>query len=715
MAKRQARKNSQRTERSLEKCQQFQKIAEHANQQAKIPDITDKILHIPDPKWLTRASRKLTRSEQTLLSFMLYENIADTTLNAEDTNICIIQQFINSAEDVVKCDLRCAMTQMLFELLPEYLKLTVDPKINSTQNPNVIKWNNQLQDKIPQEYYNGNIVMTELGYSLPTFVNPITEQIHNMIDWDKVLSGKDYTTYADGIMKIVQTMADPTIVAQFTEKRTEIVQDIITEIISRIPDATKKGNKVLVQKGYLKRPKLENDNPLLITKPRPSMDVIKYAEIIMNDNLYEDPSVTITEDMLNADPWLIAYVGLCLFNPARLLDAYHYKACQKFTIGEIAFTALSLLADFKDTKTYSIIHDFLLIITMRLVQTPDTLDKIVNLDNDTNEKWVIDTTIPKSVPTELIESAKTDKENVNLKLRGFNVRDIIIANYNMLIEKNISISHQVLPLLTTLGYTDTESAALCGYIEGIKMQKSYARFSTIFAYYDQLMDEDMSIDNDKDYDEEPDEETPENQTIIELTAKLNTLEREKTNQLEETHRKHNKEKKTLQYQLSQAEKKATALKDENEQLKKKLKYVEAERRKLQDTVTEYSLKDKDKTDETPQEDTSKNQYPSDIGKDLKIICFGGTANWVAEQRNRFPYIEFAGFEDTINVATIANSDLVLVNTFMFNHALYRPIKNETDRVGKDIHIFPGKGINSCSDYIIDTYQEYMLEHLSEEE
>jgi TolA-binding protein len=231
----------------------------------------------------------------------------------------------------------------------------------------------------------------------------------------------------------------------------------------------------------------------------------------------------------------------------------------------------------------------------------------------------------------------------------------------------------------------------------------------------------LQLDYDDDDEDEDDNQQPTSSettpsTMSNITQQVDTIQQQHHHQLEDLTRKHNKEKKSLQHQLDQADKQKAQLSDENEKLKQRINYLESERNQLQNTLVDYALKDKHQTDITPdQDEVSETQYPSDIGKNIKMICFGGTANWVAEQRSRFPNIEFAGFEDTINTATIAYADLIFVNTFMFNHALYRPIKHEADRVGKELHILPGKGINKCSNYILDTYREYMMEHSSEKE
>lgn len=722
MAKRQIRKNSHRTEKYLESYEQFQKIAEHADQQAKLPDIATKILHIPDPKWLNRASRKLlAKSEQTLLHFVLYETLIGTTLNVEDTNISFIQRLMPSAEQIIKCNIKYALAQTFYEVLRPDLKLKIKPNQAVDHNNTVIIWDTKLRKNIPEDYYHHDIIQKEIEYSIPAFTNPLAEHIHDSIDWDAVLDGTDHTKYASRAMTIINSLSDADTIKAFEEKRVQIVQDILTEIINKIPKAINRGNKILAQKGYLKRPDTEFSNPLLVAGPQIDLNIRKYAEILMNDNLRNDATITITDDMLTAKPWLIAYVGLCLLDPARLIDYFQLNLTEKYTIGEFTFAVFSLLNDYEETQTYSFLHDIMLTTLIRMLQTPMILDKILSMKYTEDTSWTIDTTMSKPVPKEYIdENIDDDQPNVDLTARGFSVRDIIIANYNMLIDKNIIISHNMLPLLKALGYDDNIAAALCGYMEAIKLQQQYAKFMDIYTSYDMQFNEEYD-----DTDENEDDQTPEDQSTSSETAssakpdttqQVEAIKQQSHHQMEDLTRKHNKEKKVLQHQLDQADKQKAQLSDENEKLKQRIKYLESERNQLQNTLVDYTLKDKHQTDITPdQDETPETQYPSDIGKDIKMICFGGTANWVTEQRSRFPNIEFAGFEDTINTATIAYADLIFVNTFMFNHALYRPIKHEADRVGKELHILPGKGINKCSNYILDTYQEYMMEHSSEKE
>ena len=67
-----------------------------------------------------------------------------------------------------------------------------------------------------------------------------------------------------------------------------------------------------------------------------------------------------------------------------------------------------------------------------------------------------------------------------------------------------------------------------------------------------------------------------------------------------------------------------------------------------------------------------------------------------------------------SLLSVTDADIILVNTFVLKHAMYWPLKNEADRVGKQMFSFPARGINSGSNYIVSIYQDYIKDHPEKE-
>ena len=693
MAKRQVRKHGKDVSSRLEPLKLYQKLMETADARAKIPENQEKILHLSDTEFLKTAEHKLSKPGKLLLHFLLYGDFTEIDKSDPET-FRPSMYIISSCEKPVRQMLKMVSAQMLTEMItPEVTSADVDLG-------DIIKRLATIERRMPDEYHDDDILRQEWRHAHALFADATTTGLFDMLNWDFILEKTDYFEFAVRMMNFIDTVITEEQLAPFLNRREQLIQHTINQMVKHIPKALEQGNRDLAEAGYLRIPEPPKTN-LLMLNP------IKQMPLTPANPLFEcftgSPFAKIRDDLLSADPWMIAFAGLLnAYNLDMSVD-FSTETLEHFTIGEIAFTAFSLLAESKETNIFNCITEIILTELLLTRSSNEAVQDLLRVSEDNDSYWEFNSTHPVRFSSEMkTKIQKHDAYDNYLTPKGFNLMNLILLHTNIVPHRIIRIHNKLVPILNHMGYDDVNAAALCGYMEGLKCQSKHAASMAVFLHYD----EQVKAEEDAEEEENQNNE----QKISDLTTQLETVQKQVNEQMEEAKRKHIKEKKTLQHHVMQAEDQMRTLQNENASLKAQIKALEAERTQLQNTMIEFNLKEKDQTDLTSQDEESTIQYPSNIGQNLKILCFGGSANWVATQHRRFPYIGFYGYGDTMNPSSVTDADIILVNTFVLKHAMYWPLKNEADRVGKEIFTFPAKGINSGSNYIVATYNHYRETH-----
>ena len=696
MAKRQVRKHGRNNPSRLEPRKLFQKLMEEADDRAKLPETHEKILYLPDYTWLKEKESKLSKSGRMLLHFMLYGQFAN--IDPDNTDLLRPSVYImNTCGTPVKHMIEMVCAQMLTEMI------TPEKTSSELDLGDVIKRLADLEHKMPDEFHDDDIINQQWKHARANFADITTTGLFDMLNWDVITDGTDYTKFAINIMHLVNTVITEEQLLPFVEKRTEIIQHTIQQLIKHIPSAIDKGNQHLAEEGYIKVPQVQPVNPLLMNPNiKPKFPEFPCAPLI--PNLF---TTQVTEDMIDADPWFIAFSGLLHTSNMTFGSEFRVETASKFTLGELAFTVFSLLQNSAETNLFSCIIEILLTELLLTRSSNEAVQDLLKMPDAENTYWEYDTFTPVAFSDDMKKTIQQHEDHDKYIMpKGYDLMNLILLYDNVVPHRLIRIHNKVMPILQHMGYSEKDAAAICGYIEGLKAQAKHAAATSIFIHFHEQ-------ERDADEEEETEAETTE-QKISELTAKLENVQQQVNTEVEEVKRKHSKEKKALQHHVLQTENKLQILTDENAELRNRIKALEKERNQLKNTVVEFSLQDKQQTDLTQQDEESTIQYPSSIGKNLKILCFGGSDNWVATQHRRFPNIEFHGYGDTMNPSSVTDADIILVNTFVLKHAMYWPLKNEADRVGKQMFSFPARGINSGSNYIVSIYQDYIKDHPEKE-
>lgn len=265
----------------------------------------------------------------------------------------------------------------------------------------------------------------------------------------------------------------------------------------------------------------------------------------------------------------------------------------------------------------------------------------------------------------------------------------------------LSIPMKLHPLLEKLGFSGEEAAALCGYMQGCRqLVSNLAAFGGKFEaalQFEKIVKahilEEME-DKRKELEQRPAQRT---EGEAEEKWKEAHLAQERA---EASQRKLEKEKRLLEYETEKAREGQQRAEEENQSLRQQVQRMQQEMEELQQTVLTLSQQAGE-----GQETENTVSFPCDVGREKKIRVFGGPDNWIAEQSRRFPYLSFCDANTMPNEQSILNADMVLVNTFVMNHKFFWIIQNACKKYNIPLHYFSNRGINRCSQQIIEFYEE----------
>lgn len=676
-----AKRSDRKQDKNEQLFQELQSAFITADSLAQKPENIEKILHITEPNWLKTNERKLSKAGKTLSHFILFGHL----MSFQDTdmrNACASSYLQRKCPEPIYNALRLNCIQLWRKML--YPDITYHEDTAS-----LVEFLKDLEQKIPDGFYDDDILGQQYKHAESVFVDPLSQGLYDIIDWDTVIESKDYVEYAKNAMKLIESTCSADIITAFEQKRNEIIQHTIKQFLRIIPNCINDSKRHLCAKGHIKQYTPPVFNPLIV-KPTPMPDF----------NLFDPTNVSeISEDILDAEPWIIAAYGVTCIKPIIKANQFKDETIKNFTVEELTFTALSLLVQTEDIGIFTPLTDTILTELLLLRGATDTVKSLLTQNKGSDAYWAYNTLQSAEFPDDMVKKIRTEADaQKSLATTSYDLTNIALLNAHTFVPPIVHINHQYMNLIQRLGYTETEAAAFCGYIEGISAQSQNIKTAAAFLQYDI-----QAKTAEEKYHQEQDDAK---QQLAELTTKYKALQEQTTSEIQKTQQKHKKEQQLLRHTAVQTDTKLQAITEQNEKLAARIKKLEAERLQMQNTITELSLKTKDQTDLTQNDEESMTQYPSDIGKNHKIICFGGSDNWVAEQQRRFPYIEFHECGDTMNPASIPNADIVFVNIFVLTHGMYLPLKNEADRVKKNLYVFPARGINSSSNYILKTFEEY---------
>lgn len=544
----------------------------------------------------------------------------------------------------------------------------------------------KFESSIPDEFYEESPTEQYKKHTLYQYGEPFTNAISDVIDWAKVIKGNDPTHWAENALKLIYTTLPSETREPYERKRISILNDIIELILKGIPRYLNKASRELLENGYTNETtELPKQTPIPGTK-------IENIPLVVNTNTPGIPLTPQTTQLLQpAKPWMTTFFALVMFMELDEQSDIYTALSEKYTMSEIAWAALVELACAAHTKRFGGIQEILLnCIIFIKYSTPKMIEFLD--PKDTEEEIFLRTSVPRRLPKDIYEICRDDAEKFSSKTpKSTSVWQILAYNTKMWPPDILHIRTKWMPIIMQLGYSETQAAALCGYIEGCRMRYTHTLMTNVY-----VKDILKNIKNDAADEDKPDI----NEDMI--SEKMKALTESADKRIHMIRQQAARSEKEALHEKAEALRQVESYKAENERLLQELADLKQENKALFDLIAQSGS-------DTDTEETNV-EFPCMIGNDIKIISYGGSEQWMAQLRGRFPNIRFFGPDVEPNYAAIAGADIVLVNTYVFKHKRYRTIQAAIRGTNKSICLYPNKGINTCTNYILDVYEKFRKDH-----
>ena len=509
------------------------------------------------------------------------------------------------------------------------------------------------------------------------YADYISANILSVVDWNNVISGTNVCVWAKQVLRLVEELTSPDVMDHFKELQEKVLLSLLDIIAELMPSCVTYTS---------------ND----------------YARLGLFDTYSGKPRALDDSDSVDVEARFIASI-IADFMVPQFEEALFTKLTSEYASCELAYTMFSLLARcFKYDECPELV-DLIYSVYRRssfsyqpeeALFSDEDLNRSIHLDTDklfSYESLAAESNSSVEEANEEPVSATTVESQHSL----INIKQLMYDNAFAIVPSKMSISLKWVPTLTKAGYTDEEAAAVSGFMEGWHLAR------TVLSAEARNFSESMDAEQRKRIIESDAKQGAEliRQSVMEYSKNQMELISNAYKELDESKLRHITEKnqfarqrRKIEYRADTAEKKLDEASDEIDRLR-------AENRMLNSMVSELQHAILEVTDH-PDEDVQniKTQFPSDIGRTARITVFGGTDNWVAEMRSRFPKVNFYGINVQPDEFAIRNSDIVILNTFAMKHSQYWLIGDTAKKGQIPVHYFTSKGINKCSLQLMEIHE-----------
>ena len=682
----------------------------------------EQLFDIPDESMIREIESKL--GKDALKAFRLY--LAGDMRNIPDGNSRPVQNtslIIERDKDIAANTFASAASMIIADIL-------WDGETTQVPTKEVFEVIADIEKALPEKFHDDDIDSQCHKHINQQFSDGIITGIHDLIDWDVVLKGDNMAEWSANIIELINEITQPERLQEINTSKNAIISRYIELAAESLPRFMRHAKRELTDLGFTTEPIVTNPIPSVLlnkqnvlAKPEDMLKTFMQQTDMFAPSgtmpstasslLMNPPLRSIQEELEPAKPWMLSFLTAIEFTNVDTLEEYQSTILKEFSYTEVTYTAISTAASaYKRNRIPGIVENMMMgILAQRL--SSQTGQEIIKPKDDDTQILRFSTFTPLPYSNTMKQESKRirkEKEANGEKLfdkepSNTSLWQILARNTGVMIAPEISIRLKWIPLLEELGYSHDAACALCGYIEGNANSRIHSLLTNVFFYEEDAEDEPEEVSTN--------EPSLESALRSEYEAKISLLYKETNEKLDAEKRKHSKRERGIQHEMDIKNERIATLEDENADLKSQLKKLESKYLALQETTLELGGISTDTEAETVEDiepTCLDNKYPMDIGQDIKIIVFGGSGNWIARQQERFPNIRFVPPEVIPNESAVLGADIIMVNAFVIKHKMFWPVQNAAKRVGKEIHIFPNRGINSSSQFIIDTYNDYCSEH-----
>lgn len=640
-----------------------------------------KMLKIKDDSLVKSIETKLNPEEQNLFKLICAGNLGKLPDLHDQTPLISTRITINDPETLLMTFASC--TVGLISDTFEHPELR-NPDLG-LQRP-LYEALSKLERKIPDTFYDKNVSTQCQKHIFTQYADPFSNGISDLLDWDVLLKSQDPTIWATNIQDLLGAVLPDEYAETMEARRIEILTEILDMIRKDLPDYLAKGKDRLADYGV-------QLNPMVLPKKVPEVPLIPSVSPI---SLLASPQPVpldkiLQQDMVKAEPWMIYLMACAEFLQLENMARFRKKLLQRFTVNDLSYAAFITLAAAKKSNRFNGIAEMMTDILILHKFTSEPVQKFIEPNDSENGAVLqLETFEDRPLPKEIYKKCLREADDLGTASpTDISLWQVIAQNTNIMPHDEIVIRLKWMSLFKAMGYDEQTATALCGYIEALKLGRTHSIMTGVYTReMNRIIDK-----TDDDKQDEPDD------THSAFDEQLQQMQQEHTQRLNAAQQKTLKLEKAVRH----ADEQSRVLQEKNARLEEQVQTLTREKQKLLDKLEAIKMASVDDTTDETDTQVNADLYPSSIGADHKIICFGGTDVWRNEQHKRFPNIQFFAPEIDPNDVAVANADIVFVNTWVFKHKRFWKVQGVAKRTNTPIMIFPKKGINSCSQFIIDTY------------
>ena len=679
-------------------------------------------LGLTDESALRECEQSLGQFERMAMAVLVNGNFKPLYLRSSKTRSTFTRRMMSVSRAAVENLFSSSVCLILSESLE---KRAIAGETDS--EPTEVQEN--VMDLLPEKYINFDEAEYRWSIGRATHTKIEASILEAVVEWDELFRGNDVVKWAKRAYELLEAVLTEEEIAQFESQRQSIFVTVTLETMRLIPAKMREHAEHMRSEG------LEIDYPSshAFVAPRADLTLKLRNELRLPDLAQlkipeiKPPTVVDTpqEDKRSVNNALV------YFSTAEFCD---YLSCMELLNGishelkynDIAYSMIWALAQCHSEEEITLFTQimFIFAFTRSFSRQPFDRDNLQSVR--AKGQLELNPYLLKTIPDREFASLKSWNREVGGTEEDFrnvyqyiNLAQLVFAETDVILPSTLQIDTSLRKFIGKLGYTPSEAYALCGYISACSSLYDIAQFAAGLGSFDDLMDYEkrklarnpVNLDallNDARAEERKKAKKEAESELQDSIAAARRMKEE----VEADRRRLMREHRMNAFHTAQATELAESQTEEIQRLRKEIKQMVGEQRRLEQTILTLSEQIPD-SQEDGDRDTDM-AFPSDIGKSIKFNVYGGAINWIAEQRTRFPYVNFFDAETMPNEANVANSDILMLNTFVMNHKYFWIIQHVAKQFGVPMIYFRNKGINSGSRQIMEVYQDFVSEKTEEE-
>ena len=713
--------------------------------EADYPGIYEKQLHLADESRIRQLEGQWDATVKWTLQAYLLKSVPALVVTSKCREKCQLNLLMERDPEYARDILSAAISELITDLL--WGKKELYPE-NPFQIQEICDF---IVEKMPSDMYDKQLKMRQEKKMNALHANPLTSSIYGILNWRQVLFGKEFVQWARSAMRFIRHLCDEEKLVQWNTRRDELIVLLSSEAASAAHRLLKHAAESMREEGYdcsyglpvRQSCVIENSgqmefhppqgdwtgNSSVLLRGTSNRGKLKIPEQKLSPRrtrLLESLAECPTEKVEYHD-WAICHMaarGLVSFSEMLNLSKSLFDA---FSGSELIYSFLTLAEEYEHDADLPLIVQSLLRFVY-LQSYPGEYGNTRVVQENADEKLFLSSLYPYPLTSSMTECIAEEKRKCGEResiIEAFSypvisLRQLIYSHTGVIAPSTLRISLKWRAMLEDIGLRHDDALVLCGFIEGCNLLIQHLQSSA--------REEDKEAELRKDFNPvrvkeiamayaKCVEENEKQQIRQDIRRELESSFAEARN-LEERvtaeNRRLQRQHRTSLYRATAAEAQIIAKDDTIRCLEEQVKALTEERESLQRTIMDLSqqisaVPPEECGDKEEEKQLNLHEgFPSDIGKDAKIIVYGGSQNWIAEQQKRFPHIRFFAADVLPNDAAIAHADILMVNTFYLSHKYFWTIQGAAKRANKKMDFFQSRGVNSGSQRIIEVYHSFYL-------